>query len=97
MSSIESGSTALQTVHGLSALIGFERTEEVKLKARLYDAFLRFPTLKAKQNAVVTMEAWAKQYDERSSTTSLAATTRPNSGWSVFRSRTSRNSRTNPL
>ena len=42
----------------------FERTEEVKLEARLYDAFLRFPTLTAKQNAVVTLECWAKQFGE---------------------------------
>ena len=51
-------------VDGLADSSRFERTDEVKLEARLYDAFLRFPTLKAKQNAVVTMEAWPKQYDE---------------------------------
>ena len=50
----------------------FERTEEVKLEARLYDACLRFPTLKAKQNAVVTLECWAKQFGEDDSDESIS-------------------------
>lgn len=39
-----------------------EPDEEAILKARLDDAFLRLPTLEAKQNAVVTLERRAKQY-----------------------------------
>lgn len=39
-----------------------EHTQEAALEGRLYDAFLRLPTLKAKQNVVVCVEAWAKQY-----------------------------------
>ena len=45
-----------------------ERAQEVALESRLYDAFLRFPTLKAKQNAVVSMEAWRRYMPTSAST-----------------------------
>ena len=38
-----------------------EPAEDAMLKARLDDAFLSLPTLEAKQNAVATIEDWAKQ------------------------------------
>ena len=41
-------------------LKGEERAEEVKLEARLYDAFMQFPTLKAKKAAVETLEGWVR-------------------------------------
>ena len=40
-------------------LSGKERAFEVKLEARLYDAFMKLPTLKAKKAAVETLEGWA--------------------------------------
>ena len=52
----------LEWMNGIADTAIPERAEEIKLEGRLYDAFLSLPTLKAKQNAVVTIECWAKQY-----------------------------------
>ena len=60
----EIGEFYREWVDGLADSSRFERTDEVKLEARLYDAFLRFPTLKAKQNVVVTVESWVKMFSE---------------------------------
>lgn len=51
-------------IAGLADSSRVERTEEVRLEARLYDAFTRFPTLKAKQHAVISLETCAKMYAE---------------------------------
>ena len=44
-----------------------EPAQEAALEARLYEAFLRLPTRRAKQNAVVMIEIWAKEYADLSS------------------------------
>ena len=51
---------------GIAASAKSEPAQEAALEARLYDAFLRLPTLQAKQNAVVMIEIWAKQYADLS-------------------------------
>ena len=53
-------------IDGIAAPAKCEPAQEAALEARLYDAFLRLPTLRAKQNAVVMIEIWAKEYADRS-------------------------------
>lgn len=53
-----------ELIDGLVDSSMLERTEEVRLEARLYDAFTRFPTLKAKQHAVVSLESCAETFAE---------------------------------